>query len=153
MAPKLTTGMPSVLLSAFVAKEFSPGVILYIWCPFTTVPKQKYVVVLTTDDPCPLFVINSAYSPCAKRKPILQSCHVPLFQLDYPFLDHDSLLNCSQIETMLREDISDQLMASVSRIQGHLLPSTLTEVRKAVELAGKVTLTPVEVRSILAAIP
>ncbi|MBM3471639.1 MAG: hypothetical protein FJX75_00020 [Armatimonadetes bacterium] len=102
-----------------VRRQLVPGQVLYLDCDFTTPPKPKYAVVVCTDPEPLLFLVNSRINPFIQRHPDLLAGQVPLKAADYPFLRHDSFLDCSEVKRFADPgEIAGQLLADLSRIRG-----------------------------------
>ena len=108
-----------------------PGTIVHRRCSFTHPPKNKFLVLAGIDeDVCLIFVINTNRPKHVIGNNALEKCQIVLRKSDYPFLDHDSWLDCSEIidsvsvttlarelarkTAVYRDDISPRTRASIS---------------------------------------
>lgn len=73
----------------FIHEHLKPGQIVYLFCDFTTPPKEKYLVLACTQGNPLLFLINSEIHPYIEARPRLKECQVKICASDYQ-LDHDS---------------------------------------------------------------
>ena len=78
-------------------QHLTPGEVLYLFCDFTTPPKEKYFIVASHTGRPLLFIINSEIHPYVAKRPHLNQCQVQLSVQEYDFLDHDSFANCSKV--------------------------------------------------------
>ncbi len=117
------------------------GQVFYLWCDFTTTPKDKYVVLVCPDTESPLFfVVNSSVHPFVARKPDVAECQVELRACDYDFLHHDSFLNCAEVIDCFSEaELVGQLQAGLDRIKGRLNDATAKCVIKVVQNARTIS--------------
>ena len=132
-------------------RQLIPGSIIYIYCPFTNPPKEKYIVVADLSDPPLLIVVNSSVHRFIAERPRLLASQVLLPQADYPFFRHDSHLDCSTIiDTMNFDEITAQLIADTSRIVGQLTSNSVAQARSSIQQAP--TVSQVHAGRILAAL-
>ncbi len=122
-------------------RQLQAGCIIYLYCHFTTPPKDKYLLVASTN-PRPLcLVINSEIRDFILRRPHLHSCQVPLQKADYNFFDHDSYVDClDAITDFNHDDIEKQLVADMRRIKGIINFVTRADIVKAVTAAQTIPL-------------
>jgi len=117
-------------------RDRRPGEVLRLWCEFTDPPKDKFVVVVSAGDSPLLFVINSRINPFIQKRPHLLRCQVRMAVSDYPFLDHDSFINCAEaIESVTQDAISAQLSGPGGTMEGDLSPDTIAAILRAAESA------------------
>lgn len=95
----------SSFLSEQVDRQLTPGAVIYIHCPFTTPPKQKYLLVACCDPELLVLVINSEINEFINIRPTLLACQVDVLKDDHDFLEHDSIVNC--VETRTAFNLSD----------------------------------------------
>lgn len=89
----------------YIDEHLQPGQILYLFCDFTTPPKEKYLVLACPGQNPLLFMINSEIHPFITARPELSKCQIKLDASEYE-LDHDSYINCSKvIDEFSEEDI------------------------------------------------
>ena len=119
----------------YIEAHLKPGQILYLFCDFTTPPKEKYLVLACPGENPLLFIINSEIHPFIATRPELKKCQVKLSASDYD-LDHDSYINCSRIiDDISEEEIKRQIGKDLSRIKGELTETTKQEVVQVVSTA------------------
>lgn len=130
----------------------SPGSVLLIYCNTHKGPSDKYVVVLTSDDPPLCLFINSRIHPLVSHDPDQVACHVQVTPQDLPFLTHISYINCLEPQpTLLRCGLVNQLTKDPARIKGQLSGAPLAAVRSAIR--GCRTIPDYDKGRILAALP
>jgi hypothetical protein len=104
----------------YVARSLVPGMIVRLFCPFTTPPKHKFLLLLSMNPEPVFFIINSKLNPFLVRH--FQDQQIPIKQQDYSaFLSNDSFIDCSRPRSDFKaDDIRGKLMADVGRIKGKL---------------------------------
>lgn len=136
---------------AYLKSHLVPGQVLYLFCPFTRPPKDKYVVLLTMSPQPLLFVVNSRIPAFAAKRPHLAGCQVLIDAMDHSFLDHDSFINCAEvIDALDREAVLSQLRADTSRLRGCVSPPVMAEIVDAVN--GARTITSMHKKAVLSAL-
>ena len=127
----LGDSFPSELKKELIEKDLIPGRFIYLFCPFTTPPKNKYFLVVSINPLVLLFIVNTTVNPFILNNPKLLEAQLLLKQSDYSFLDHDSYLACHEIidKFGLRE-IEEILFKDLSRIKGFLYRTTRDEIVK-----------------------
>ncbi len=120
----------------YVSRHLKPGQVLYLYSTFTTLPKEKYLILAHQSTRPLLFVINSQIGPFIANRPALLKCQVKLSASDYDFLDHDSFANCGQvIDYFTESEIENQVIADVRRVKGELTLATRRGIVRVVEKA------------------
>jgi hypothetical protein len=121
--PKLGDGFPLEHRKEHVEGALRPGMILYLDAAFTDPPKPKYVLVACLEPTPVLLLINSRLNPNVESDPARAGCHLRLNASDYPFLDHDSFLDCSKAYNLADDtEVAGQLVADLNRIKGEIRP-------------------------------
>lgn len=132
----------------YVDRHLVLGCVVYLFCEFTSQPKDKYLVLVTLEEPPILFVINSNINKFIRERKYLLDCQITVEPKHLDFLDHDSYLDCGQpIVSFSIREIKTQLMDDITRLKGKLPDSKLIEIKKVVEKAR--TITPIQKRAIL----
>lgn len=95
-------------------------------CNLSTPPKDKWVVTvgLGSKDKIYGFFINSAINSSLRSREELMKLQITISPLDYPFLHHDSYVNCSRFIEFYASDLR--------RHQKEVTPDTKTRIREAV---------------------
>lgn len=110
----------------FADEHVQPGQVLYLNCAFMNPPREKYVLLAHTDTRCLLFIINSRIHPYIASRPYLAQAQVQIDVSNYPFLDHDSYMNCSEvIDSVDVEEIRRQVLDDLSRVKGGANAATI----------------------------
>jgi len=126
-----------------IKTHLKPGVILYLFSTFTNPSKEKYLIVVHIDQPelALLFVINSKIHPFISGQPHLLGCQVKLCKKDYPFLAHDSYVDCSNvIDVFDISAIKKQLVSDLGRLKGTITEETKSQILVAVTKARTISL-------------
>ncbi len=114
------------------------GVIFLIYSEIVNPPKDKFIVVWGTDHilgKYALSYINSGINPHIFPTPALRELHLPLSPVDYPFLSHDSFLDCAQIDEDSITSIDDEYRGDPDIYKGELKTSDLLEAEARVRSA------------------
>jgi hypothetical protein len=127
----LGDSFPPELKKELIEKDLIPGRFIYLFCPFTTPPKNKYFLVASINPLVLLFIVNTSVNPFIQNNPKLLEAQLLLKQSDYSFLNHDSYLDCHQIiDRFTLEEIKGILFDDLSRIKGFLGLVTRDEIVK-----------------------
>lgn len=118
---------------ASIRRQLAPGRVLYIHCDFTVpYPKDKYLLLAAIEPRLIFIVINSGERELVKTNPRWHAAQVPLFAAHYDFLEHDSVVDCTNAQEMTQEEVERQLILDMTRIKGRLSQDTLALVIDAV---------------------
>ena len=135
----------------YIRSKLQSGQVLYLFCPFTNPPKEKYLALVCHGARPLLFVLNSELNSFRANRPEISTCQVVLRKAEYAFLDHDSYLDCSEVVDSFDESaIIRQLTGDLQRIKGTLNPATKVQIITVVKQA--VTLNAVEKTAIIGAL-
>jgi len=127
----LGDSFPSELKKELIEKDLIPGRFIYLFCPFTTPPKNKNFLVASINPLVLLFIVNTNVNLFIMKNPKLLEAQVLLKQSDYSFLDHDSYLDCHQIiDRFTLEEIKGILFDDFSRIKGFINQATRDTIVK-----------------------
>ena len=138
--PTIAASFPEAERKNAVSRGLLPGVVLYLSCPFTSPPKDKFIIVGDPDDPPLLVVINSAIHPYVQARPHLLQCQVLISAKAHTFLSHDSYADCAHVEaSMSLEEVRVQLEADPSRIRGAVATKSVADVLAALSKASTVS--------------
>ena len=130
---RLGNNFPESRRREWAQNQLTPGRVLYLFCEFTTPPKEKYLAIVCRKPRPLLFLVNSLVSSLVEKNSDLRKCQVSLSARDYDFLRHDSFLNCSEvIDSLQVDEIVDQLVADATRIKGSLNEITIQEITQVV---------------------
>lgn len=115
-------------------RNVQPGAILHLYCEFTTPPKNKFLVVASTEPRLLLLVVNSEINQFYIRRS-MEHLHVPLAPEIYPFLKKESFANCVETHNAFTlEQVHELVIDNYNEtLKGHLSP----DCRKAIYLAIK----------------
>jgi len=124
----------------YVKRTLTAGRVLYLFCPFTEPPKEKYAILLRLGNPTLLFLINSRIHDYIANRPDLAACQLLITQSDYEFLAHDSYIDCSNaIDDFSDKDVLDQIIGDISRVKGTLNPRTIQDMKRIVRQARTIS--------------
>src|SRR4030065_2199499 len=105
----------------YVDRSLVPGMILRLFCPFTSPPKFKFILLLSMNPEPVFFIINTKPNPFVLPK--FPDQQIPVIQRDYTFLTHDSYIECSTPRSdFTAEDMRAKVLADVGRINPHFSP-------------------------------
>ncbi len=131
---------PLPLKESFVDRHKRAGQVLYLLCPFTDPAKDKYLVLVHPRPGPLLFRINSGIRPYVENRSNLKDCQVQIKASEYEFLTHDSYIDCSQVIYSFTEaDITEQLLADISRVKGQLAITTREKLIAVVQKAPTIS--------------
>lgn len=111
------------------------GAVLRLFVEDTNPPKVKFFIVIgMTDDRVSLasLYINSEVNMIKNYSQELIDLHLPLLTNDCDFLDHDSFVDCSQLQERNREHIYQNILNSPGAFVGTLKPEQLVTIKNRV---------------------
>jgi len=117
----------------YVDRSLVPGIIVRLFCPFTSPPKHKFLLLLSMNPNPVFFIINTQPNRFLIRNfPDLQ---ILIKQNEYAdFLSRDSFIDCSTPrDDFTVEDIKRKVLADVGRIKGKLTESDRAAVVDAIK--------------------
>lgn len=126
---------------ATLQRHLRAGSVFYLFCDFTTPPKEKFLL-LACISPAPLFlIINSEISEFYQCRPHLRDRQVQISAAEHDFLTHDSFVDCTQVFTQFSEErIQDQSLSDIGRIKGAISLTACAAVIKAVQASRTIEL-------------
>lgn len=132
----LGSAFPDDKKEAFIDRHLKPGQVLYLFCPFTSPPKEKFVVVACLGNRPSLFLINSGIHQFIATQPDLLACQVQISAAEHSFLSQDSWVACDNLIRNLEEDdIRAQIRDAATRAVGGLSRNAVRDIRRAVKIA------------------
>lgn len=111
------------------------GAVLRLFVEDTNPPKVKFFIVIgLTEDRVSLasIYINSDVNMVINYSQELRDLHLPLSANDCDFLDHDSFVDCSQLQERNRERIYQDILNSPEAFVGTLNSEQLSTIRNQV---------------------
>ncbi len=112
-----------------------PWQVLRLFCPFTTPPKNKHVLIVGVYPQPLILMVNSKIHPYIKSKAYLKSCQVLLSASQHFFLAHDSYVDCRELYTHLSsDDICNQVQADRRCIKGFISDEAQEQVIAAIKI-------------------
>ncbi len=114
-------------------RSLRAGTVFYLFCDFTTPPKEKYLL-LACIRPAPLFlIINSEVPEFYLSRSHLRDRQVQVLAAEHGFLSHDSFVDCTKTFAQFSlERLQDQVLSDIGRIKGEISPPARAAVIKAV---------------------
>lgn len=113
----LANSLPPAQRKQYIGRQLEPWRILYLFCQFTHPPKEKFLLVIETTPDLRFFVINSRISKLIESQPKMRGTQVRIDAASHPCLLYDSIVDCSRVYAVTREDAERQLMADLGRIK------------------------------------
>lgn len=119
----------------YIQENILPWQVLRLFCKFTTPPKNKHLLLVSTYPQPLLFMVNSHIHPYVKIRPHLMSCQVLLKASEHYFLAHDSYIDCRDIYTHFSlSDIVKQVYTDKQRIKGFVGEEAQEQVVAAIKV-------------------
>jgi len=107
-----------------------------MFCDFISNPKIKYFVIVhvdLSDELLLLFIINSKIPNFIKTNPELKAGQLLIKSSVYNFLEHDSFINCNEVQDGLDLDsLVDHLLTTPSDYKGDLTDDDVKSIISAV---------------------
>ena len=127
----------------FLKAKIKPGSILFLPCNFITNPHPKYMVVLHVDysqDLLLIFLVNSEIHPLIAKDPDLNARQILLLKTDYPFFDHNSYMDCTEVfgEVDIEKAVT-YLLKRPDDYKGHLRENEILGLLQAVNSAATIS--------------
>ena len=121
-----------------IQRGIKPGSVLYLHCPFTHPPKEKFLLVACVEPILNFLVINSQIPDFVQKRPDLKRCQVKIDVASHRFLIHDSYIDCKDaITSLTREHIEEQILNDMSRLKGDIEEPVKEQVIAAVKSCEK----------------
>jgi len=114
-------------LIAMLRDQLVPGRILRLNWQFREYTREKYVALVGLDDNPLFLMVNSDVHPLVANDPARNQCQLPLPKSGHPFLDRDSVLDCSEV---FDDHSEQQILVQLSNGDGTLV-DWLSEHEKA----------------------
>lgn len=86
---------------------------------------DKYLLLAAIEPRLIFIVINSGERELVKTNPRWHAAQVPLLAAHYDFLEHDSVIDCTNAQEMNQEEVERQLIQDMTRIKGRLSQTRL----------------------------
>ncbi len=121
-----------------INKSLKRGSIFLIYSERVNPPKEKFIVVWGIDSIRGRFAlsyINSEINPHIFSTPALRELHLPLNPIDYPFLSHDSFLDCAQIDEDSLASINEEYRGDPGIYKGELKRPDLLKAEGSIKSA------------------
>ncbi len=128
----LGDSFPDKVKIEFLESKLFAGQVFYLFCRFTTPPKEKYLLLVCTKPKLLFFTINSEINAFKMARPHLKQCQVTIDKNNHDFLHHNSFVDCTQLNEIRFDDIKDQVVEDVNRVKKMVDTKIIKEVIKAV---------------------
>lgn len=117
-------------------RQFLPGRILYLFCDFTTPPKEKFLVVGCVT-PKPLFlIVNCRISNFIYKRPHLLHGQVRIDGESYGCFQHECFVECTTaIDSFTVQQVIEQVINEMARIKEMISDSDRYAILDAVKNA------------------
>jgi hypothetical protein len=117
----LGDSFPDKKKQEYVDRSLVPGMVVRLYCPFTSPPKHKFLLLLSINPDPVFFVINTQPNRFLIRN--FPDQQIPMKQSDYStFLSCDSVIDCSTPRSDFTfEDMRKKVLADLGRIKGKLV--------------------------------
>lgn len=116
----------------YVDRSLVSGAIVRLHCRFTNPPKHKFLLLLSVTPEPVFFVINSQPNPFVLHN--FPDMQIQINQRDYPFLSHDSTIDCSTPRSdFTAEELRAEAIADLGKIKGRLNDRDRLVVRGAIQ--------------------
>lgn len=121
----------------FFEDNVKPGTVLYLHCSFTVPPKEKFLLIVSTDPLIVLFIINSEISRFVQNSQPHYQAQVLLKQQEHSFLRHDSYLDCSKNhqQNFPLEKIKTAILDDIGRVKGKVSRSACTQILQVIQVS------------------
>lgn len=128
--------------------QLHAGDVFHLWCAHCKPPKLKFYVVAAIEPQLRYFLINSQPAPFQLKKPILMGHQVAIREADHGFLNHDSVIDCTEVYGGPSASDLEDIWTKDHRVHiGRIETSARRAVRHVVQ--HSVLLSPNEMAAIL----
>jgi len=104
-----------------IADAIKVGNVLKLHCNFTTPPKDKRLILVSTKPLIGFFIINSTVNQFITRNSVLLASQIKILSEDHDFLAHDSFVACHELLTGFDySEVERQLRGDYSRYLGRI---------------------------------
>ena len=136
MTPRLGDQFPPEFREDFCSRHLIRGAVLRIWVEDTVPSKVKRLVVWGLEESLNQIGVSFINSEITSiRNPWLQALQYPLLSKNYPFLTHDSFLDCSQIYEKNLDAVRDKLTEDTGIFLGNISSGDLSAAEKIIQNA------------------
>lgn len=126
---------------AIIREKFTTGQVFYLRTVFPSRIRDKYLLLISPDEPPLFLVFNSGKAIFIEQNPRLDACQVPIKkEIDPEAIEHDCFLDCTETKSLTFENVSNQCSKDMTRIRGTLSEKTLKEVFAALQRDKRIVL-------------
>lgn len=109
----------------------TPGNILYLFCDFTTPPKEKFLILVATNPGLLFIIVNSTINEFKQNEEELLEAQISLELKDHPCLKHDSFADCSKvIRHFDATEVIRQVNSGLGSLKGQLANTVRAQIRE-----------------------
>lgn len=120
------------------------GTVFFMHVNFTNPPKEKFCMVIdctSNSDKVALVVINTVPNQNVYRTQALISLHYKITKSDYPFLKHDSYVDCANLVEFDKTTLYDGAVANPNSLKGEIMdahmPNIITNIHNSTLIKPK----------------
>lgn len=123
----------SSLAALLGPQQLKAGAVIFKCCQFEQGPRDKFLVVASTEPRLLVLTINTAINPFFIKRG-LDKYHVPVLLAEHDFLYHDSYTNCIEAITAFDlTSIREEIVNDYRKVfKGFLSDSCLKQVHHAI---------------------
>lgn len=133
---------PEGMKSDFVKQNLQVGKVLKCFVDFTTPPKEKRFIILGINEAQELLgvvLINSDINFKVMNTPALESLQYELKSINNVFLEHDSFVDCAQIQKISQEKVKEAIQNDMQNILGEVKQQDLINIITLVQNAETIS--------------
>lgn len=106
---------------------------LFLFCDFTTPPKEKFLILVSINCGLLFFVVNSEINSFKQSSPDILESQVKLARKEHSFLKHDSWIDCSRvIRHLSAAEILQQIQSKLGSLKGTVAEPVRKQIRQVV---------------------
>lgn len=142
MTPRLGDNFPKNYRAVHTRSVIKIGSVFKFYTRTTTPPKEKLFVIIAQDQQVAvlgLLYINSAINPNIFRTEELKKLHISLSRVGRAYLEHDSFLDCSKIESVSLERLKEIHSADSDSYMGELSEEDILRATSKIKEARTIT--------------
>lgn len=117
-----------------IHRQFGAGLVIRLFCDFTSRPKEKRILIVSaSSDPPLFFIINSEKAPHSNFDRRVDEHQIAISSSSNEFVDHDSFIDCSVVhDNFGLAEIEGALAADMSRLLGRINEDTATAILEVI---------------------
>ena len=134
----LADAFPDAIRSDFSKRNIKPGSVFKTWSCETNPPKCKIFIIIGVRDDHALVAslyVNTSINPNVNFNEYMKSLHILLKQIEYPFLQYDSYLDCAHLIEKDKNTLQDELTKDIKTLVGEIQEPQLSHIINLVRSA------------------